>query len=60
MESFNNLPSHLRTQSHGVKNFEYFRNRILFSNRKDAAIKLVPLSKEAVHTTGKKRGKYNK
>lgn len=28
-ESFNNIPSALRTQSYGISNFEYVRNRIL-------------------------------
>ncbi len=40
MESFNNIPSALRSQSHGLSNFEYTRNRILWSIRDDAPIRL--------------------
>ena len=38
MESFNNIPSGYRTQSHGIDDFEFTRNRILWSYRKDAPI----------------------
>ena len=60
MESFNNIPSALRSQSHGVNNFDYTRNRILWSVRKNASINLVPRSAKEVHTSGKKRKPYKK
>lgn len=61
MESFNNIPSGLRTQSHGLSDFEFVRNRILWSVRDDAAILAVPKSAAEVHNyTNKPRGPYNK
>lgn len=61
MESFNNIPSGYRTQSHGIDDFEFTRNRILWSHRKDAPILAVPKSAAEVHNyTGKKRGAYKK
>lgn len=61
MESFNNIPSAFRTRSHGLKNFEFVRNRILWSRRENAAILGVPKSRKDVHTyTGTKRGAYQK
>ena len=61
MESFNNIPSGLRTQSHGLSDFEFARNRILWSIRDDAAILAVPKSAAEVHNyTNKHRGSYNK
>ena len=61
MESFNNIPSGLRTQSHGLSDFEFARNRILWSIRDDAAILAVPKSTAEVHNyTNKHRGSYNK
>jgi len=59
MESFNNIPSGLRTQSHGFNNFDFFRNRILWSTREDAAILGTPRTDEEIYHEGKKRGKYN-
>lgn len=60
LESFNNIPSAYRSQSHGVDNFDFVRNRILWSVRKDASIRLIPKSDEEIKRTGKKRGKYKK
>ena len=61
MESFNNIPSAFRTRSHGLKNFEFARNRILWSRRPNAAILAVPKDKKAIQNkTGVKRGPYNK
>lgn len=61
MESFNNIPSAFRTRSHGLKNFEFVRNRILWSRRPDAAILAVPKAKKDIQNkTGVKRGPYNK
>lgn len=56
MESFNNIPSGYRTQSHGIEDFEFARNRILWAYRQDAHILGVPKSAAGVHNyTGKKR-----
>lgn len=61
MESFNNIPSGLRTQSRGVKDFDYTRARILWSTRKDEPILIIPKSlKEVQNKTGLKRGPYSK
>lgn len=60
MESFNNIPSALRTQSHGIDNFEFAKNRILWSIRDDAPINIIPLSNDKIHREGKKRGSYKK
>ena len=61
MESFNNKPSNLRSDSHGVSNFSFVRNRLLWATRDDASILGVPKTPEQVHRyTGKKRGPYNK
>lgn len=61
MESFNNVPSAYRTQSRGIDNFQFTRNRILWSERKDAPILGTPKSKKEVETkTNKKRGPYHK
>lgn len=63
MESFNNIPSGYKRQSHGVDNFKFTRNRILWSMRKDAGIAGVPKSKSDVvkqNKTNIKRGPYNK
>ena len=61
IESFNNGPSVFRSNSHGVTNFEFVRNRILWSERDDAPIHAVPKSEKEVHTyTGRKRGPYTK
>ena len=44
-----------------VDNFEYTRNRILWSEREDAHILAIPKSEKEVHTyTHKTRGPYNK
>lgn len=60
IESFNNKPSKLRSNSHGISNFEFTRNRILWSSRKDEPILLVPRSKDEIYSPGKSRGKYKK
>lgn len=63
MESFNNLPSSYRSQSHGIANFEFTRNRILWAYRDDAGILGTPKTLKEVHEenkTNKKRGSYNK
>ena len=60
LESFNNIPSALRTSSHGIDNFRFTRNRILWHLRDGAPILGNPKSVKEVHTIGKKRDKYNK
>lgn len=61
MEGFNVLPKNLKRNSHGVSNFLYNRNRILWSTRTDPAILAVPKSKDQIHNhTGIKRGPYKK
>lgn len=63
MESFNNVPSSYRTQSHGVDNFEFTRSRILWATRNDEHIQGVPKSRKQVIKENKldtKRGPYKK
>ena len=60
MESFNNIPSRLRTQSHGVDNFAFTRNRILWSIRDDAPILGTPRDNKEIYSPGRKKGNYNK
>lgn len=60
LESFNNIPSALRTQSHGVDNFMFTRNRILWAVRDDTPILAAPRKDEEIHKNGKKRGNYIK
>lgn len=61
MEGFNRKPKDLKRTSRGFDNFEYTKNRILWSERKNAHILAVPKKLEEVQTkTGKKRGPYNK
>ena len=61
MESFNNVPSSFRSRSHGLANFEFVRNRILWSKRDDAGILGVPRTRKEIHVdTMKKRGSYKK
>ncbi|MBP3876156.1 MAG: hypothetical protein J6E41_10725, partial [Lachnospiraceae bacterium] len=56
-EQNKSVQSFYRTQSHGIDDFEFTRNRILWSYRKDAPILAVPKSAAEVHNyTGKKRG----
>lgn len=61
MEGFNRKPKDLKRTSRGFDNFEYTRNRILWSERSNAHVLAVPKKLEEVQTkTGKKRGPYNK
>ena len=63
MESFNNIPSGYKRQSHGVSNFDFTRNRILWSTRDDAGILGNPKTKADIvkeNKTDVKRGPYNK
>jgi transposase len=61
MEGFNVNPKSLKRNSHGVSNFIYNRNRILWATRNNPSILAIPRSKEEIHNhTGKKRGPYKK
>ena len=61
MEGFNRKPKDLKRNSRGVSNFEYTRNRILWSTREDAPVLVIPRTRKEIQSkTGKKRGKYNK
>lgn len=60
LESFNKIPSKSRTQSHGIDNFIFNRNSMLWSLRDDAPILGTPRDKQEIHTPGKKRGHYRK
>lgn len=54
MEGFNRKPKDLKRNSRGFNNFEYTRNRILWSTRDNAPVLVIPkLRKEKQITTGK-------
>ena len=62
MEGFNRIPKDMKRNSRGFLDFEYLRNRLLWSTRKEPSILGIPKSKEeikAIHK-GKKRGPYKK
>lgn len=59
MESFNRKPKDYKRNSRGSSNFNYTRNRILWSTRNRPALRNTPKSPNEVHSySGKKRGKY--
>lgn len=61
MESFNRKPKDLKRLARGVENFEFFRQRILFSERSQKTLLATPKSiKEIKNTTGKTRKEYKK
>lgn len=61
MESFNRKPKDLKRLARGIENFEFFRQRILFSERSEKTILGTPKKlTEIQNKTNKKRKKYNK
>ena len=60
MESFNNKPEDLKRNSNGVANFEYTRNRLLWSTRETPSILAITRDLKAIHKDGKPRGHYKK
>lgn len=61
MESFNRKPKDLKRLARGIENFEFFRQRILFSERSEKTILGTPKKlTEIQNKTNKKRRKYNK
>ena len=61
MESFNRKPKDYKRNARGFSNFDYTRNRILWSTRKNPSIRGIPKSRHQVHSyVGKPRGKYKK
>lgn len=61
IESFNRKPKDLKRAACGLANFQYARNRILWSTRNDPAMLAKPRDiKEFKVHTGKKRGHYKK
>lgn len=63
MEGFNRKPKDMKRLGRGYTNFDFIRNRILWSVRKDGHILGSPLPVKPFkdkYKTGKKRGKYNK
>ena len=61
MESFNRKPKDYKRNARGFSNFDYTRNRILWSTRKNPPIRGIPKTRNQVHSyPGKPRGKYNK
>lgn len=61
MESFNRKPKDYKRNSRGFSNFDYTRNRILWSTRTNPQIRGIPKARKQVHSyKGKKRGPYKK
>ena len=61
MESFNRKPKDLKRLARGVDNFEFYRQRILFSERSEKIIRAIPKKREEIQNkTNKKRGPYKK
>ena len=61
MESMNRKPKDYKRNTRGSTNFNYTRNRILWSTRDNPPIQAVPKSSKEVHSfKGKKRSSYNK
>lgn len=61
MESFNRKPKDLKRNSRGFSNFDYTRNRILWSTRNNPTIRGIPKTNEQIHSyAGTKRGSYKK
>lgn len=61
MEGFNRKPKDLKRDSRGFSNFEYTRNRILWSTRDNASVLAIPKPRKEVQTImGKHRVKYKK
>lgn len=61
MESFNRKPKDYKRNSRGSSNFDYTRNRILWSTRKNPPYLGIPKTFTEVHSyRRKKRGKYKK
>jgi hypothetical protein len=59
MEGFHRKPKDLKRNSRGLSNFDYTRNRILWSTRKNQPIRIVPNSIEQIQSYhGKHRGSY--
>lgn len=59
LEGYNRKPKDLKRLSRGFSNFDYTRNRILWSNRNNEPILGNPKSEKEVHTyTNIKRGSY--
>lgn len=62
-EGFNRKPKDMKRDARGFTNFDFLRNRILWSQRKDAHILGTPKSSKEVrdkYKSNKKRGNYNK
>ena len=61
MESMNRKPKDYKRNTRGSTNFNYTRNRILWSTRDNPPIQAVPKSSKEVHSfKGKKRSSCNK
>ena len=59
MEGFNRKPKDLKINSRGLSDFNFTRNRILWSTRKNPSILKTPKSKNQIHSyKGKPRGKH--
>ena len=60
MEGFNRKPKDMKRMARGFTNFDFVRNRILFSCRKNASILAIPKDSDYLKQNykGKPRGKY--
>lgn len=61
MEGFHRKPKDYKRNARSSSNFDYTRNRILWSTRKRPLIRFTPKTKEQIHSyVGKPRGSYKK
>ena len=59
-EGFNRKPKDMKRMAREFSNFDFVRNRILWSSRKNAAILAIPKDFDEVSYKGHKRGPYKK
>ena len=61
IESWSNIPKDYKRICNGVKIFEFTRNRLLWSTRKNPSILAIPKTNEEVHKVKyKKKGNYKR
>ena len=60
IEAFNRHPKDLKRAARGFTNFDFIRNRILWSYRKNPSVLLIPKTYNEIHKIGKKRKEYKK
>ncbi len=60
MESFNRKPKDYKRNARGFSNFDYTRNRILWSTRNNPSVLAIPKTTKQIHSYHKKKKDDNK